>query len=423
MILDKSIEMMKKRFDDRKFVYGERPETAFEGVFNAYVHVPFCMSTCDFCPFYKELYRHVKKCGYLKAILTEIAAAPMKGNILNLHFGGGTPNLLSVSELGQIIAGIREKASIGRISLEALPSLLSEDYLMGLKDIGVEALHIGLESFSSDLMATCGRRSETIPHFMELIQQASKAGMAVNVNLLAGMPNQRETSFVEDVHLIGEMCPTQLIIQPLIQFDETPDERIFELVELAADILLEKGYHRQNLWTFVQSPADEPQWASPTGDIDFIHTIGFGPSAYSRHETWQAINPETDLYIYEQLYGKSRVLWRAYEPEDKDWHMLAKRFYRLDGDTASHLPPVMNWYIRWLQLSGIIKNNTVTEKGRRYAHHLVHAMISTLPHPIQDTHAIENLVVYEAEKSFASIYISQMEDSKGVMKTAEAGQE
>lgn len=417
MILDKSIEMMKKCFNDYTFIYGERPVTAFEGVFNAYVHVPFCMSTCDHCPFYKELYRHVKKCGYLKALITEIDRTEMDGSIGNLHFGGGTPNLLTLDELGLIVDQFKKKCAVNTISIETLFSILSEPYLQGLRAMGIERIQVGFENS---------------PHFFEILELCRENNVVAEVTLLAGDPSKRETRFIEDVHLLAEMRPAKITVQPLIQFAEAPDERIFELIELASDILLENNYQRLSLWSFgiLQEIESEPDSSpepnsitelsepnpiielsepNPTEDIYFTPVLGFGPSAYSRFGDWQSVNPELDLYIYEQLYGKSRVIWRRFEPEVRDWQHLAKRFYNLEVATAEELPIKMNWYIRWLQLSGIIKNNHLTDKGIRYAHQMVHTMISNLPHPIQDTSFIDNLMIYEVEKSFAISYINQME--------------
>ena len=399
MILDKSIEMMKKCFDDYTFIYGERPVTAFEGVFNAYVHVPFCMSTCDHCPFYKELYRHVRKCGYLKALTTEIEKTEMAGRIGNLHFGGGTPNLLTIDEIGYIVNEIKKRFTINSISMETLFSILSEPYLQGLKTIGIEKLQIGFENS---------------PHFSEILQMCQANTIETEVTLLAGDPEKRETRFIEDVHLLADLVPDRITVQPLIQYGKESEERSFELIELASDILLEKGYQRMSLWSFgIQEQAEsEPETnpeINPTEDIYFTPVLGFGPSAYSRFGDWQSVNPELDLYIYEQLYGKSRVLWRPFEPEVRDWQHLAKRFYKLEVATTEDLPMKMNWYIRWLQVSGIIKNNRLTDKGIRYAHQIVHTMISNLPHPIQDASFIENLMIYEVEKSVAINYINQME--------------
>lgn len=421
MILDKSIEMMKKCFDDYTFIYGERPVTAFEGVFNAYVHVPFCMSTCDYCPFYKELYRHVKKCGYLKALISEIENTEMDGVIGNLHFGGGTPNLLTIDEIGHIVDQFKRKSIVKGISIETLFSILSEPYLQGLRAIGFNKIQIGYENS---------------PHFFEILQMCQENNLEVEVTLLAGDPSKRETRFIEDVHQLVEMSPTKITVQPLIQFGTEPDDRNFELIELASDILLEKGYQRLSLWSFgtPQSidgkaisleeepsceaiPIEEHCEPNPTEDIYFTPILGFGPSAYSRFGDWQSVNPELDLYIYEQLYGKSRVLWRRYEPEVRDWQHLAKRFYNLEVATAEDLPLKMNWYIRWLQVSGIIKHNRLTDKGIRYAHQMVHTMMSNLPHPIQDTSFIDNLMIYEVEKSFAINYINQMEGIHGSLKT------
>ncbi len=416
MILDKSIEMMIKHFDDRKFVFGDRPETAYEGAFNAYVHVPFCMSTCDHCPFYKELYRHVKKCGYHRAILEEIEKTPFVGRLEHLKIGGGTPNLLSIEELEQIINAFKRKTEIGQIEIQLLASILSESYLQGLHRIGVQMVEIGYESFSKEYTTIFSRRTESATQFLNLIQYCRSKDMGVKVNVLAGLPEQRETSFVEDIFLIAEMTPQSIGIKPLIVRGGEVDERAFELVESAAEILVEKGYKRTKLWRFdwlsqdaeMEIPLEDGSFNEKT---EALPLLGFGPSAYSRIDGYHQVNPDMDLYIYEQLYGQSRVLSMAIKPEDQQWFQLLGQFYRMDGKTTAQLSNKLNWYLRWLQLSGFIKNQTLTEKGLRYAHTFVYNFRAYLPNPISDITYIENPVIYEAERAFASISIQQMENT------------
>lgn len=415
MIFSKSIEMMIKHFGDKTYIFGDRPEAAYDGDFNAYVHVPFCMSTCDHCHFYKELYRHVKKCGYLRAILTEIEKVPFSGRIHQLKLGGGTPNLLSVEELNQIIQAIKAKAEVEQINIQLLASLLNDSYLKGLKSIGVQSVELGYESFSKDVSATIGRRSESVAHFLSLIHCCRDEGIHVCVNVLAGMPNQRETSFVEDMYLIAEMAPQAVNVKPLIVKGEQPNPRHYELVELASDVLLEKGYTRTGLWQFElpesQETIDEPIEPNSIKLSGEMSLLGFGPSAYSLADGYHRVNPEMDLYIYEQLYGQSRVLYATVVPEDLNWHRLFKRINRLELQTDEALPGKMNWYLRWLQVSGAIKNGMLSEKSLLNAHAFSATFRAVVPNPLSHPEVIENAMVYQAEKAFAAVSIQQMEAS------------
>lgn len=416
MILDKSIEMMIKHFDDRKFVFGDRPETAYEGAFNAYVHVPFCMSTCDYCPFYKELYQHVKKCGYHRAILEEIEKTPFAGRLEKLKIGGGTPNLLSIDEIEQIINGFRKKTEVGTISIQLLGSILSESYLRDLQRIGVNTIEIGYESFSKEYTTNFSRRTESAAQFLNLIQFCRSKEMDVCVNVLAGLPEQRETSFVEDIFLIAEMLPQRIGVQPLIDKGGVADERAFEMVEMAAEVLVDKGYTRTNLWRFewltqMDDTASDTEETTLTSKSESLPLLGFGPSAYSKIDGYHRVNPDMDLYIYEQLYGQSRVLSMAIKSDDQQWLQLVNQFYRMDGKTTAQLSNKLNWYLRWLQLSGFIKNHALTEKGIMYAHTFVFNFRAHLPNPVINPQCIENPIVYEAERAFASISIQQMENT------------
>lgn len=421
MIFSKSIEMMINHFGDKSYIFGDRPEAAYDGDFNAYVHVPFCMSTCEHCFFYKELYRHVKKCGFQRAILTEIEKVPFSGRIHCLKIGGGTPNLLSVEELQQIIEAIRLKAEVGQIHIQLLASLLTEQYIKALKEIGVQSLEIGYESFSKEVSSSIGRRTESVAQFLSLVHYCREEAINVCVNVLAGMPNQRETSFIEDLYLIAEMAPQAVNVKPLIRRGEAPEIRHFELVELAADVLLEKGYMRTGLWHFEMPVRKETTETTEQNaeradrkpiELDSaLPLLGFGPSAYSQAAGYHSMNPDMDLYIYEQLYGHSRVLYTPVLQEDLNWRRLFNKISRLQMNPDETLPAKMNWYLRWMQLSGAIKNGRPSEKGLLNAHAYNATFRSVMPNPLSQPELIENAMVYEAEKAFAAVSIQQMEAS------------
>ena len=88
-----------------------------------YVHIPFCRSLCDFCPYVKELYNQEKALLYKEALLAEInlvchgLKAPK--TVTSLYFGGGTPALMA-EHLGEIINKLKDyfiiTGGIGRTS-------------------------------------------------------------------------------------------------------------------------------------------------------------------------------------------------------------------------------------------------------------------------------------------------------------------
>lgn len=394
---------MRQQIQSGDFVYGSKPIIEVTDVVDAYIHVPFCMSTCAFCPYYKTLYKQVKKTAFIQALLLEIVSAQPMVAIEHLVIGGGTPNLLSVMELKKIIDALNLKAPIEHIHMEVLPSLLSEDYIRGLKNIGVETLIFGLEGFGAELLVSSGRMVQTLPHLIKMLRTATEVGLRSKVNFLVGQEDQRETSFIEDVHVISEIRPHEIRLRPVIKTEGEPDERMFELIELAAEILLEKGYYRVGLWEFALEPM-------PPKTIKTL--VGFGPSAYTLHERFQLINPELDLYIHEQLYGHGRMIINELDEISMQWQRFVSRLFHLDMASLEPEFAYGKWYKRWLQLSGCIKGGALTEKGFLEAHALVYARMASFPRPIQKPELLLNGAYYTAECSFAENYAMQYETAR-----------
>ena len=110
MIIEKSNELMKKAFSGVTYRYEQVPDYKIKGEFGIYIHVPFCYSKCNFCPFYKEIFNEKQKNRYVKALSNEIECKDIKGNAKWIvYIGGGTPNYASLKDLSDIITKVKEK--------------------------------------------------------------------------------------------------------------------------------------------------------------------------------------------------------------------------------------------------------------------------------------------------------------------------
>lgn len=127
-----------------------------------YVHIPFCTSICNFCPYCKELYEREKCDRYIDALIREIHLAGgrngVKKKVTSLYFGGGTP-ALAAERLGEIIRALGEHFVITEgIGVELHPENVTEPLLQTLKDAGVTKISIGIQSFQEKYQKILGRR-------------------------------------------------------------------------------------------------------------------------------------------------------------------------------------------------------------------------------------------------------------------------
>ena len=116
-----------------------------------YVHIPFCKSICNFCPYCKVRYSKELCDRYIDSLIREIHLVgnqhPGKKRVTSLYFGGGTP-ALAVDRIGEIIEALNEHFIITEgIGLELHPDNVTEEVLAVLRAAGVTKISIGIQSF------------------------------------------------------------------------------------------------------------------------------------------------------------------------------------------------------------------------------------------------------------------------------------
>lgn len=164
---------------------------------NAYIHIPFCKSKCRYCSFisYPELELTEQ---YLKALQKEIKYFYKEELLNTLYIGGGTPSVLSVSELGSVIANFRLEQD-AEVTVELNPESLSIEYLKGLQNIGVNRISLGCQTFDDEILKLIGRRhnSEQVKASVNL---AGEAGFEnVSIDFIYGLPTQNLRGFENDL--------------------------------------------------------------------------------------------------------------------------------------------------------------------------------------------------------------------------------
>ena len=200
-----------------------------------YIHIPFCNSKCAYCGFYslpslklkdrfmealkaeivdrKQYLQRGPHCGLDPQIAIrrcEASQSPaLKGNhdmltINTIYFGGGTPSLLSIKEIGELLHLIRETYPItenAEITLEANPDTLSLEYLEGLRQLGVNRLSIGIQSFFDNDLKYLSRRHDS-QHARQCIDWAKQAGFSnISIDLIYGLPTSNAEQWNRNLDL------------------------------------------------------------------------------------------------------------------------------------------------------------------------------------------------------------------------------
>ncbi len=127
-----------------------------------YVHIPFCKSICNFCPYCKVLYSAETCDRYIDHLIQEIHLVGSQHDgrkkVTSLYFGGGTP-ALAADRIKDIIDALSEHFIITEgIGLELHPDNVNVEVLQQLKDAGVTKISIGIQSFSDKYQKILGRK-------------------------------------------------------------------------------------------------------------------------------------------------------------------------------------------------------------------------------------------------------------------------
>src|ERR1700757_372177 len=132
--------------------------------FGVYVHIPYCVKKCPYCDFNSYgVGKRIPEKEYTEAILKELDFYKESIERLplgSIFFGGGTPSLFSAGSIGRIISKILEVASPLdplEVSLEVNPKTADLEKLKGFRDVGVNRISVGVQSFGERKLNLLGR--------------------------------------------------------------------------------------------------------------------------------------------------------------------------------------------------------------------------------------------------------------------------
>lgn len=169
-----------------------------------YIHIPFCKQKCIYCNFF-SVANTTRKTEYLQALQKEIALTqdflPDK-EISTLYFGGGTPSLCTASELDMIIQTLIKYHHFNNsleLTLEANPEQLNKEYLHSLKEIGINRLSIGVQSFQDPILKLL-KRQHTAEEARQAVLHAAECGFDnISIDLIYDIAYRKETQWREDL--------------------------------------------------------------------------------------------------------------------------------------------------------------------------------------------------------------------------------
>lgn len=196
-----------------------------------YFHIPFCEKKCLYCDFY-SLETSTALEDFLSALAREIAACgddSRREPVETVFFGGGTPSLLTVSQLERILDRVRSTFSLAadaEITLEANPGTVDSDKLRAYRVLGVNRVSLGIQSFNDDELRFLTRIHDR-RQAHAAIRDARAAGFEnISLDLIYSLPGQTPDQWEATLRTALDYEPAHLSAYALIVEDQTPLARL-----------------------------------------------------------------------------------------------------------------------------------------------------------------------------------------------------
>ena len=164
---------------------------------SVYIHIPFCKSKCKYCSF-TSFTDEQYKAGYILSLIKEIDYNYQGENLRTIYFGGGTPSLLEIQDIKKILSKFNFDGNT-EITIEVNPCDINKDYAQGLKDLGLNRISVGGQTFDNEILKYIGRR-HTSKEIYKAIEILKNCGFEnISLDLIYGLPNQIIKGFEKDL--------------------------------------------------------------------------------------------------------------------------------------------------------------------------------------------------------------------------------
>ncbi|MCW8809247.1 MAG: oxygen-independent coproporphyrinogen III oxidase [Rhodanobacter sp.] len=187
-----------------------------------YVHVPFCMSPCFYCGCNRVITRDIGKAdSYLERLYREIellgSLFDRDRPVVQLHFGGGTPNFLDLPRMRELLKSLAQQFTFSHdkereYGIEIDPRFADGDYVRGLAELGFNRISVGIQDFNP-VVQKAVNRIQSVEQTREVLDAASASGFAsASVDLIYGLPKQSMEGFDQTLTDVIALAPNRVAV-------------------------------------------------------------------------------------------------------------------------------------------------------------------------------------------------------------------
>lgn len=236
-----------------------------------YIHMPWCVKKCPYCDFNShEINNDFPEHAYIDALLKDLSLElpTIWGRRLESVFiGGGTPSLFSADAYDRLFAGLRQMLPMRpslEITMEANPGTFEQERFKAYREVGINRLSIGIQSFDPAQLITLGRiHDDNEAH--KATEIANLAGFDnINLDLMFGLPQQTLEQAQQDLKQAIAYQPQhlswyQLTLEPNTFFHHQPpqhlpdDDLLADMHEAGITLLSASGYQQYEVSAYAQA--------------------------------------------------------------------------------------------------------------------------------------------------------------------------
>jgi len=282
-----------------------------------YIHIPFCLSKCHYCDFY-SLTSISAIPAFLEALFKEMEMYRNRFHPFDtVYIGGGTPSALNPQQMEDILMSVQKNFDLisnpgitPEITVETNPADLDRSFLESMREIGINRINIGVQSFDEKVLDFLGRR-HSAKQAISAIEASRKAGFCnIGLDLIYGVPEQGIDSWLDTLKQAAAFSPEHLSCYQLTLETKTPlgkryqagefsipgEELQYEFFMKTSEFLEDAGYNHYEVSNFARGK----EYTSRHNQKYWDHSpfLGLGPSAHSfqcNQRWWN--HPSLDRYL------------------------------------------------------------------------------------------------------------------------------
>jgi oxygen-independent coproporphyrinogen-3 oxidase len=184
-----------------------------------YIHIPFCPQRCHFCGCTTVIAQKKSTVErYIDAVKIEIenvaSMLDLSRKVTQIHWGGGTPNSISMNFIREIMDHIKEIFIIdaeAEIAMECSPAYLDYSHIDQLAQMGFNRMSLGIQDFREDVLKVVNRQPSKHPVKDLVDYLRSKGFHGINLDFIYGLPLQTVNSFADTLRQAIEIRPDRIV--------------------------------------------------------------------------------------------------------------------------------------------------------------------------------------------------------------------